>query len=68
LGPGSGNACAEFFVNDGEGYTLQVSVVDDIHRMAVPYADEVAQEKSDDAVWPFDLLVERGDVHRGKQQ
>lgn len=44
----------DVFVNDGEGYTVTVNVVDDepMQKMAGPYTDEMARS---DGLWPHSL-------------
>lgn len=66
LAEGNGNSFMEAFVNDGEGYELQVSVVESMDGMALPYADEMARETRDERIWPFDLAVQRGDINPTK--
>lgn len=48
----------EVFANDGEGYGAWAILVDEeqMGRMAVPYEDEVARERSETATWPGSLL------------
>jgi hypothetical protein len=55
---------ANVFANDGEGYTV-VILCTESHcemvnaywdKLAVPYTDEVAAEKNEDAIWP-EMLV-----------
>jgi len=45
----------KFFVNDGEGFSVVIIPEKDMEKMAVPYSNEYAQEKSKIAVWPWDL-------------
>jgi hypothetical protein len=50
-----GKTSATFFVNDGEGFDLEVHLVDDkdLDRIAVPYLHEVAEEKREHVVYPY---------------
>lgn len=64
LAHGNGNGFVEAFAADGEGYDIQVSLVssNDFFGLAHPYMDEVAQDKREGVKWPFDILVERGEI------
>lgn len=43
------------FTSDGEGYDLRVRRVDgaQIHKLGLPYTDEVARDRDPQAVWPW---------------
>jgi len=54
----NGHGYVPAFVGDGEGYNTLIARVDDakdFDKLAVPYNDEIAQEKQEDAVWPWNL-------------
>lgn len=53
----SGKSEAETFASDGEGYNIKVICIEDeeTEYLAVSYTDEVAQEKSEKAVYPWDM-------------
>ena len=45
---------SEFFVNDGEGYTVQIKIVDEeLEELAVPYSDPIAKENRTIVKWPL---------------
>ena len=52
---------ADFFTNDGEGYSVHIVPVEGqidtpaIASLAVPYIDPDAEEKRGDAVWPWKM-------------
>jgi hypothetical protein len=43
----------EFFVSDGEGYTLHIIREDNVDRLALPYTSETSQERRDYARYPW---------------
>lgn len=50
------NGMCDVTCNDGEGYTVHVKHIKDaqvLDKLAVPYTDEVAQERSEQAIWPW---------------
>lgn len=49
-----GAAACQSFVNDGEGYNIMIRTLSDkdARRMALPYTDEIASEKGENAFWP----------------
>lgn len=53
----TGRGEAEAFVSDGEGYDALVVKVDDL-KLAVPYDSKDASEKTEGAVWPWDIKVD----------
>ena len=52
----SADSCV--FVNDGEGYEPIVICAspETMDKMAVPYTDEIAQERRDNVIWPGVLI------------
>lgn len=55
-----GEATFETMVNDGEGYNVNVMCVEDeevITVLAVPYTDEIAEQKDGDGkvLWPYEI-------------
>jgi len=42
-----------FFINDGEGYSIKVSNVNNIEKYGVPYSEEMAQEQNLNALFPW---------------
>jgi hypothetical protein len=52
VSPDDTDSCV--FVNDGEGYEPIVICVspETMDKMAVPYTDEIAQERRDKVIWP----------------
>lgn len=57
-----GRSEADFFVADGEGYKVIVlrASEEDMDKLAVPYYDEYAQEKRDDALSPGEVYLKKG--------
>jgi hypothetical protein len=59
-----GRAVTEVFVNDGEGYDICIALNDSNclspfwNKLAVPYADEMASEKREDALQPRSIWRE----------
>lgn len=47
----------EFYVNDGEGYSIAVYKIDEseVDKIAVPYNVDYAKEKRPDAIYPWQL-------------
>jgi hypothetical protein len=53
-----GHGYVPAFVGDGEGFNTLIARLDDakaFDKLAVPYNDEIASEKQEDAVWPWKL-------------
>jgi hypothetical protein len=57
LNQGKGKLTASFFISDGEGYDMDVILIEDtnIDKIAVPYLADYAEEKRKDAVHPWDI-------------
>ena len=56
---------AEVFINDGEGYTIEI-ILDDSEwlgkfwtALAVPYTKDFAKENRDDAIYPWRIETEK---------
>lgn len=55
-----GHVAGTYYVNDGEGYDLHVICEPIDQRHAVPYTEEMAIERRDDARTPDDAAMEKG--------
>ena len=62
LAPGNGLTESDFWASDGEGYTLHVINLEGDegwHKIGMPYTDEMAREKRESAIWPWQILKKR---------
>lgn len=50
----------DFFANDGEGYTVHVIETTDDPKIARPYTDEIAKDNREDAIWPWQFWIAKG--------
>jgi hypothetical protein len=52
-----GKVTTELFVTDGEGFDMEVILVEDkdLDKIAVPYQESYAEEKREHAVYPWDM-------------
>lgn len=52
-GEAESHEIAPFYVNDGEGFAVRVTVIaGDLDVFAVPYTEDYAREQRENAVWP----------------
>ena len=60
-----GSAIKESMINDGEGFSLHVTCIDedwqhpDWIKMGVPYSSDVARENREEAKMPWNLLIDQ---------
>jgi len=57
LADDDGRAQTEAFAMDGEGYRIGIAVLsfEDMQRMAHPYTDEIAADRREDVLRPYQL-------------
>jgi|WetSurMetagenome_2_1015567.scaffolds.fasta_scaffold27392_3 hypothetical protein len=46
---------SQVFSSDGEGYDIKIICTEETEHLAVTYTDEIAQEKSEHAIFPWDM-------------
>jgi len=62
LRPGPGTEEVELFAGDGEGYAIHVVNLEGDegwNKIAVPYTGNIAKEKRETAVWPWQIIEDR---------
>jgi len=60
LNKSKGTTTASFFISDGEGYDMVVTLVEDkdLDKIAIPYTASYAVEKREITTYPWDIKEE----------